>query len=515
MKRGSILLVMLLCALACGAAQGAGGSRHLVIVVWDGMRPDFVTETNTPTLYQLAHTGVTFQNHHPAYLSTTEVNGSALSTGGYPVHDGLVGNVEFRPAIDPRNPFHTESLESVRKGDELTHGNYLKLPTLIEIARRAGRKTAVAGAKGIALLLDRSSRTDASSGAVVFAGQSLPPDLADTLTNRYGPFPAAGLAKPTRNDWTTLALVDSLWEDGVPDISVLWMSEPDATQHKTGPGSADSLAAIRNADDNLDRVLRALDLKGARDSTDVFVVSDHGFSTILSVVDPVDSMHGAGINALREFPPTPGVGDVLVVSDGGSSLIYAANHDAATIQKVVDFLQHWSHTGVILTKQAMPGTFPIAQVEADSPDAPDVIVSYRWTADKNDSGTPGMLEVDAPEYQAGQGMHGSLSRFDMHNTLIAAGPDFRSGIVDVLPSGNVDITPTALWILGLKAPKPMDGRVLSEALSIKAPKLKSYEPQHLEAVREMDKTVWRQYLNYSEVNGTLYFDEGNGAQTTR
>ena len=31
-------------------AMAAGKARHVVVVVWDGMRPDFVSEQNTPML---------------------------------------------------------------------------------------------------------------------------------------------------------------------------------------------------------------------------------------------------------------------------------------------------------------------------------------------------------------------------------------------------------------------------------------------------------------------------------
>ena len=48
-----------------------GRASHVVVVVWDGMRPDFVSEETTPTLIRLARQGVTFRNHHPVYLSTT------------------------------------------------------------------------------------------------------------------------------------------------------------------------------------------------------------------------------------------------------------------------------------------------------------------------------------------------------------------------------------------------------------------------------------------------------------
>ena len=58
-------------------------------------------------------------------------------------------------------------------------------------------------------------------------------------------------------------------------------------------------------------------------------------------------------------------------------------------------------------------------------------------------------------------MHGSLSPFDMHNTCIAAGPDFRKGAQDDLPTGNIDIAPTILWILGVEPEHKLSGRVLA------------------------------------------------------
>lgn len=111
-----------------------------------------------------------------------------------------------------------------------------------------------------------------------------------------------------------------------------------------------------------------------------------------------------------------------------------------------------------------------------------------------------------------QGSHVSLSPFDMHNTLIAVGPDFRRGVVSTLASGNVDIAPTILWIMGVKPPVRMDGRVLTEALTVSGPKVKSFEPRCLQATSETAGLVWRQYLKLTEVNGVAYIDEGNGAQ---
>ena len=182
------------------------------------MRPDFINATNTPTLFQLAQEGARFDSHHPVYLSTTEVNGTAIATGAYPAHDGIIGNMEFRPEIDSGEPVHTESVDTIRKGDLVTRGHYVSLPTVAEILRQKGMHTAIAGAKRVALLHDRANRPENASCANLFAGATLPSNVLEKIVGQYGEFPSTNSLDLTRNDWTTKALVDPLWKDGVTTV---------------------------------------------------------------------------------------------------------------------------------------------------------------------------------------------------------------------------------------------------------------------------------------------------------
>jgi len=217
----------------------------------------------------LAQSGVFFAEHHPVYPSATEVNGTALATGAYPAHSTVLGNKEFRPEIDPERPVSIENPSVIRRADELTRGRDLAIGTLAEFLHAQGMRTAIAGAKQVALLADRALRPDdPASSPVVYEGAALPPHLETDLATALGNFPAihkntAGRGdKIARDAWTTRALLEVLWKDGVPPFSLLWLAEPDYSQHETGPGSAASLTAIRSSDDNLGRVLAELERRG-------------------------------------------------------------------------------------------------------------------------------------------------------------------------------------------------------------------------------------------------------------
>src|SRR5438874_11479877 len=136
-------------------AQPANQSRRVVVVVWDGMRPDFVSEQNTPALWKLSREGVTFRNHHAVYPSATMVNGTALVTGAYPGKNGIIANHVYRPDIDPQHAVDVEISAVLKKGDELSGGKYISVPTIPELVQRAGERTVIAAAKTVGLLLHR------------------------------------------------------------------------------------------------------------------------------------------------------------------------------------------------------------------------------------------------------------------------------------------------------------------------------------------------------------------------
>jgi arylsulfatase A-like enzyme len=506
------LLIALLPAIALSETTPAP-ERHVVIVVWDGMRPDFVTERNTPTLWKLGREGVTFRHHHSVYPTATNVNGAAIATGVYPNRNDLLANREYRPRIDPQRAFENAGPEIIKKGDETSGGKYLALPTIAEIVRAAGRRTAVAGAKSVAFLHDRHAEWTTATGEdslTRFAAAPMPASVREEMLRLLGPFRTGPTDSGDKgNAYAARALTDILWREGLPAFSLLWLSEPDLTQHELSPGAESSMAAVQSSDRNLAAVLDALSKKEARATTDVLVVSDHGFSTIERGIDFPGELRAAGFDAVTVFEQTPKRGEIMVVGNGGTILFYITEHDHAVASRLVEWLQQSDFAGVIFAREKFEGAFPLESVHANLADAPDIMVALRWNPKPNRFGIPGQIITDATR-GAGKGSHATLSEFDVHNTLIAAGPGFRHAMMNDLPSGNIDLAPTILRLLGLESPHKFDGRVLSEAMTGET------APPHavtetLEAERKFAPGHWRQHLRISRVGETTYIDEGNGA----
>ena len=102
---------------------------------------------------------------------------------------------------------------------------------------------------------------------------------------------------------------------------------------------------------------------------------------------------------------------------------------------------------------------PLELLGIDGPRAPDIVASLAWS-DEVAAGLPGT----APSPPRLVVNHGTISPYELRNTLVAHGPDFRSGWRNPTPVGNIDVAPTLTHLLQLDPGTLFDGRVLHEAL---------------------------------------------------
>jgi arylsulfatase A-like enzyme len=97
----------------------------------------------------------------------------------------------------------------------------------------------------------------------------------------------------------------------------------------------------------------------------------------------------------------------------------------------------------------------------------------------------------------------------MRNVLFAKGPSFKRGLVSTVPSGNVDLTPTVLHLMGLTGEAPVDGRVLSEAIAGGPdPDAVDWSTETHRAERTRGSGRYSQQITTSKVGTTGYVDSG-------
>src|SRR5207249_4223380 len=94
-----------------------------------------------------------------------------------------------------------------------------------------------------------------------------------------------------------------------------------ATEHEHGPDSAPAAAALERIDTRIGEIEGAVKEASLADSTDFFILSDHGFMAVERTIQPNVLLAKAGLLTLDERGQITG-GKIATVSNGGSMFIY-------------------------------------------------------------------------------------------------------------------------------------------------------------------------------------------------
>ena len=471
----------------------------VVMVVFDGLQPAQVTPELMPNLYRMASEGVACHNHHAVFPTVTRANVASIVTGHQPGAHGLTANTLVIPEFDPHRAIG--ALEPVLT--EVAAGTPVLLrPTLGDILRQHGLEYIAVGAGTTGNAYLQNPNAETVGGATIHPGFTLPRPLHAELTSRFGPWPdQRGPAAPKMARIVDV-FTEYVLKERQPAVALLWFSEPDTSQHAHGVGSPQAVEAIREADRQFGRVLGWLDRAGKTPGTNVMVVSDHGYSTISDVIDVESKLRDAG------FPAAGQPGGVAVASNGGSALFYSTDEVPDTSARLSEWLMAQPWCGPLLASDsggAIPGTLPASLVGLEGPRAPSLTMSFRWDSSSNSAGFLG--HAFSTSLSPGQGQHGSMSPHETRNVFFATGPGFRTAATVATPTGNVDITPTVLHLLGLPGGETMHGRILRETLG-EGPDTVDWDTAVHDADHPTPVGRYHQQISVSRVNTTSYVNHG-------
>ncbi|QIR37091.1 alkaline phosphatase family protein [Tolypothrix sp. PCC 7910] len=479
-----------------------GQARLNLVLILDGLRPDSINPQDTPNLYRLRQQGVNYVNGHSVFPTVTRVNVAAIATGYYPGKNGIVSNSMYVPQVNPTRSFNTGDYPNLLKLDEVTNGKLVFVKTLGERLQENGMKLAAvsSGSTGSALLLN--PRAISKNVGILINGYfdpgklvAFPADVNREILARFGAAPAN---KDTNKDgqyneavdWTQQVLKDYVIPELKPDVIFNWLTEPDNTQHQFGAGSPEGINTIRNDDRNIGLLLEKLKAIGLYDRTNIFVLSDHGFSVHTFAVNLTQELINAGLKLNKDSD------DVVLASSGQAVLLHVKDRNPQQIERITKFLQKQSWGGVLFTSAQKPnspkyngsfehkdqehsikpqgwvaGTFSLELIhEFNQERGADILLTFPWTSQKNAFGIEGTDYTETTSGTTGpltgnDSGHGSMSPWNVRNTFIAWGVDFKRGVTIDTPASNVDITPTILALKGINNNENFDGRVLLEGLN--------------------------------------------------
>jgi predicted AlkP superfamily pyrophosphatase or phosphodiesterase len=402
--RLTLLLTALLASLPVGAgappnapvnALGQRDKPYLVLVSIDGFRWDYPSLVDTPALDRMAAAGLKAEALQPVFPTQTFPNHFSIATGLPPAQHGLVGN-DF-PDESRTRWYHYKDRATVQDGDW-----YLAEPIWVTAARQ-GMVTAAYYFVG----------TEAPVGGVR-------PDHWRAFDSEVPP------------EQRVRQVLDWLAEPPAsrPHVITLYFEQVDDHSHWSGPGSAESLRAIRDVDRQLGVLLDGIGALPHGDEVYVLVVSDHGNAAYLPDREPLVLDRLVDLDGVRAVEGGPFVH--LYFPPG-------AGRRAAAARDLIN--AHWDCGRALLPEDA-----PAAWNVSASPRFPDLIV----LADRGCA----VLSTPAMAHKITQGDHGWAPEVpEMRGIFYAVGPRIppgaRPGVLQV-----TDIHPLMLSILGLEASCP-------------------------------------------------------------
>ncbi len=479
-----------------------------LLVGFDGLRPDMVTEELMPNLFRFAQHGVNFENHRCYFPSETYVNLPSLVTGSTPAQHGIVANNYLDRSVDPRERFEGSSVTRIEKARQAYNGKLYGTVSAGEILGLAGRRLAVISTNtpGSVRLKHHQIFDHAHLGLSCHTpATSYPADEVAQIVARLGAPPQKVLPNLEGITYATNVFLEHICRRELPDLTILWYDEPDDSCHAYGIGAPESLQALRHADSEFARVIEWWRSSDQQESLQILVVSDHGQITQKKKVSVAELLRDAGFKVddhledgadvaliagycggilVRDKDPglTRAIGDLLMAFDCGG-MVFSAGHDEVE--------------GII------PGSFSKGLVMADHPRSPDIYYVLRTDNEPDGHGYIGSCCFDSG-LPVGGTTHGGLHPKEMHSTLIAGGSFFRESASVEACSGMTDILPTVLHGLGMSLPDSTDGRVLYEAMAGSDGAM----PDTVSEQFETGAGNYRQLLQRKRVDNSVYLDGG-------
>jgi predicted AlkP superfamily pyrophosphatase or phosphodiesterase len=431
------------------ANEGKKGGPYVYIISIDGMRTDYLWKCDNlglkiPTVRSLIKTGVLAQGALSVMPTLTYPSHTSMLTGVVPNVHRIFSNALFVPQPDANVP--NWFYDDINATD--SH--------IVKLAHDAGLTTA-----GVFWSVTIGAPYDMyypdAFGENVVDAKFLYAIVKNSVPKAIIP------------DYTVQILDDKMRKNlalsyiktKVAQLNTYHFLDLDGAQHSWGVFSVNALNALERIDSYLGEILHQLDQMGTLNQSYIFIVSDHGFVNVSLEVHPGVMMARAGLThttignyTWRAWPYNAGGTLAIYINP----LIAATNatlysQTAKEIDQIVKQLLNNPSYGV---RRAYYGS----QLQATGGFDGAYVVLEAQPPYNFGSSINGNAPVITPSSEKGN--HGySPHKPEMFASFLVHGPKIKQnttiGMVRL-----IDIAPTVAYILGLKMPSNVQGRILTE-----------------------------------------------------
>jgi phosphonoacetate hydrolase len=455
-------------------------ASKVVVVVFDGLRPDLVTAERMPHLHAFAQEGCWFRAARSVFPSMTRVATSSIATGAPPAVHGVVGNSFYFPAVSQDFVLDTGRAEDLALAERVLGESLIGPETFADRLAASGKSLAVVhtGSAGSAYAINpRVAANRQWTFAVLGEDATRTPQAVRDVVARFGPPPPRELPRFAETEYATRVFIEHVLADLNPDVALIWFNEPDTSFHYKLLGSAETRAVTAAVDASFGRILAAVRARPDAEDVAIIAASDHGQISSNGLFDVAALLSAAGHPAAmgRELD-----GAKVAVTGGNMGEIRMRDGDLERRDAIARWLMDRPEIGMVFTPSddlvhgALEGTFSHKLAGIDHPRAAELMYVLRSGIDNDPYGLPG-LGLITGGVPLGGGMHGGFNQHELNTVLILGGAAHRDeSDVNFSGAGIIDIAPTILDLLGLEAPATMRG------MSLLSPELRAHLPERHE-----------------------------------
>lgn len=255
---------------------------------------------------------------------------------------------------------------------------------------------------------------------------------------------------------------EALGQDEFTDFLTVSFSSTDYVGHNFGVNSKEVQDSYLRLDQDIERMLEALDEKVGAGNYTLFLTSDHGGvhvpAYLQSVKIPAGYFDFGKFNeALNDFLSEEFGEDNLILNTSNNQIFF--NYDEVSQNKIVKEDLQKAIAGFALQYEQVNRVFTREQLEATSYNSGLEAAVDHGYHQKRSGDVVLVLEPSVISYSRTGSTHGSGQNYDTHAPLIFYGKGIKSGNT-LERTEIVDIAPTISALLGISFPNGSTGRPL-------------------------------------------------------